>query len=116
MGEVIVDVIIRPIFVVWITLARNNQKALLYFILALTGTLLIGMTCLCGKWVATKLLWPIERDIYQLRREQRAYAEEHINDTRIVVDRDNASSDKSETPAGSPRRRLSWVYIRETLV
>ena len=37
--------------------------------------------------MATKLLWPIERDIYQLRRRQRDYADEHINDTRIVIDR-----------------------------
>ena len=40
-----------------------------------------------GQWVATKLLWPIERDIYQLRWRQRDYADEHINDTRIVIDR-----------------------------
>ena len=40
-----------------------------------------------GQWVATKLLWPIERDIYQLRRHQRAFADEHIKDTRIVIDR-----------------------------
>ena len=54
MGELIVDVIIRPIFAVWITLALNYQKALLYLVLALISTFMIGVTCLCGQWIATR--------------------------------------------------------------
>merc|ERR1711970_1714616 len=86
-GQIIVDVIVRPVFAVWITLAVNYEKATLYFVLAFTSCFLIALTCFCGQWVATKLLWPIERDIYQLRRRQRAFADEHIKDTRIVIDR-----------------------------
>ena len=86
-GQVILDVVIRPIFAIWITLAQNYQKALMYFVLLIFSALMIGLTCLCGQWIATKCLLPIERDIYAVRRAQRAYADEHINDTRIVIDR-----------------------------
>ena len=65
----------------------KTTKALLYFVLASISCFLIALTCFCGQWVATKLLWPIERDIYQLKRSQRNFADEHINDTRIVIDR-----------------------------
>ena len=42
--------------------------------------------------------WQIERDIYQLRRSQRAFADEHINDTRIVIDRvDRSEIDREES-------------------
>ena len=87
MGQLILDVIVRPFFAIWITLAVNYEKALLYFVLASISCFLIALTCFCGQWVATKLLWPIERDIYQLKRSQRNFADEHINDTRIVIDR-----------------------------
>ena len=87
MGQLILDVIVRPFFAIWITLAVNYEKALLYFVLASISCFLIALTCFCGQWVATKLLLPIERDIYQLKRSQRNFADEHINDTRIVIDR-----------------------------
>ena len=59
MGEIIVDVIVRPLFAIWITLAVNYEKALLYFVLAFISCFLIALTCFCGQWMATKLLWPI---------------------------------------------------------
>ena len=68
-------------------LQLKTTKAILYFVLASISCFLIALTCFCGQWVATKLLWPIERDIYQLKRSQRNFADEHINDTRIVIDR-----------------------------
>ena len=85
-GQVILDTVLRPIFAIWITIAQNYQKALLYFVLLCLSGLIIGLTCLCGNWIATKCLLPIERDIYAVRRAQRTYADEHINDTRIVID------------------------------
>ncbi len=85
-GTMVLEAVIRPVFAVWITLVMNYQRALLYFILLAIGSFMIGITCLCGRWLASKLL-PIERDIYQLRKAQRAYADEHINDTKIVLDR-----------------------------
>ena len=58
--------------------------------------------------MATKLLWPIERDIYQLRRRQRDYADEHINDTRIVIDRVDRS--ELELLGRDESKSLSGVF------
>ena len=107
-GQVILDVVIRPIFAIWITLAQNYQKALLYFVLLIFSALMIGLTCLCGQWIATKCLLPIERDIYAVRRAQRAYADEHMNDTRIVIDRIDRidrSSQESRYSANGEKRQ-----------
>ena len=134
-GQVILDTVLRPIFAIWITIAQNYQKALLYFVLLCLSGLIIGLTCLCGNWIATKCLLPIERDIYAVRRAQRAYADEHINDTRIVIDRHLRGSPtesrysangkivenvdkfiKNSFRISGSNKRLSWVYVRETLV
>ena len=85
-AQILIDVIIQPLFAIWITLTLHWQRALLYTVLAFISSLLIGLTCLCGQWVATRLLLPIERDIYHIRRIQRAFADEHMTDTRIVID------------------------------
>ena len=85
-AQILIDVIIQPMFAIWITLTLHWQRALLYTVLAFISSLLIGLTCLCGQWVATRLLLPIERDIYHIRRIQRAFADEHMTDTRIVID------------------------------
>ena len=47
---------------------------------------------MCGQWIATRLLLPIERDIYQIRRIQRSFADEHATDTRIVIDNHNGGT------------------------
>ena len=47
---------------------------------------------MCGQWIATRLLLPIERDIYQIRRIQRTFADEHATDTRIVIDNHNGGT------------------------
>ena len=90
-GQIIVDFVVRPAFAVWITLSLHWHKALLYSVLVIISGLLIGITCICGQWIATRLLLPIERDIYQVRRIQRSFADEHANDTRIVIDNHNNS-------------------------
>ena len=49
-GQIILDVIVRPVFAVWITLAVNYEKSILYFVLAFISCSLIALTCCCGQF------------------------------------------------------------------
>ena len=48
-GQIILEVIVRPVFAVWITLAVNYEKSILYFVLAFISCSLIALTCCCGQ-------------------------------------------------------------------
>ena len=47
--------LLEPLLQVSLVLARNLERALLYFFLAVFSGLAISMSCLCGHWAALKL-------------------------------------------------------------
>ena len=48
-------VLFDPLLEVICVLLINQQKALVYFLLAVISGFLLGTTCICGHWIALKL-------------------------------------------------------------